>query len=244
MKQADATCTWLIAYNAYSTISLEIAWAYKSAGCASKLSFAWKIQQLKEQKMLGARKVHKLHVNISESPMRNSDCRAGMNFRIFIAHSDSLPNKKVDLRQSNPHNLLHGWSLRHVGIVFAMKANWSNVHLMRIETDARPVRVFADCMFPSVFVHLFMPVPSFQYFLSCCSQTPKESVCMCNVLMLSHFHTFPLWGVHSCPVSYSPGSSMPASKALWKVREIKMDLERFNRLRGKNCLGKVMLNHR
>lgn len=97
MKQADATCTWLIAYNAYSTISLEIAWAYKSTGCASKLSFAWKIQQLKEQKMLGARKVHKLrHVNISESPMRNSDCRAGMNFHC------SLPNKKVDLRQSNP----------------------------------------------------------------------------------------------------------------------------------------------
>ena len=137
---------------AYSTISLEIAWAYKSTGCASKLSFAWKIQQLKEQKMLGARKVHKLrHVNISGSPMRNSDCRAGMNFHC------SLPNKKVDLRQSNPHNLLlHGWSLRHVGIVFATKANWSNVHLMRIETDARPVRVFADCMFPSVFVHLII----------------------------------------------------------------------------------------
>lgn len=98
MKQADATCTWLIAYNAYSTISLEIAWAYKSAGCASKLSFAWKIQQLKEQKMLGARKVHKLHVNISESPMRNSD-RAGMNFHSSLR---SLPNKKVDLHRFAP----------------------------------------------------------------------------------------------------------------------------------------------
>lgn len=48
--------------------------------------------------MLGARKVHKLHVNISESPMRNSD-RAGMNFHSSLR---SLPNKKVDLHRFAP----------------------------------------------------------------------------------------------------------------------------------------------